>query len=109
MKLNIITIGEPKLSFAAEGFKEYVKRLKAFHNTKVTHLKDGIDDKKVLNAIDNVFCVILDEKGKQFTSREFATFIDQKAIHGVSEICFVVGGPDGHSDEIKKRADVLEK
>ncbi len=107
MKLRIITIGQPKLSFAKEGFNEYIKRLNAFHNVEVMHLKDGVDDKKILNIIDNVFCIILDEKGKQFTSKEFATFIDEKSVQGVSEICFVIGGPDGHGDEIKNRADIL--
>ncbi|XLQ20001.1 MAG: 23S rRNA (pseudouridine(1915)-N(3))-methyltransferase RlmH [Candidatus Moraniibacteriota bacterium] len=107
MKLKIITIGEPKLSFAKEGFNEYIKRLNAFHSIEIVHLKDGVEDKKILDVIDNIFCVILDEKGKQFTSKKFATFIDEKAVRGVSEMCFVIGGPDGHNDEIKDRADVL--
>ncbi len=107
MKLKIITIGEPKLSFAREGFFEYIKRLGAYHSVQVQHLKDGIEDKKILDVIDNIFCVVLDENGKEFSSKELSYFLDEKAVHGVSEICFVVGGPDGHSDIIKKRADVL--
>lgn len=105
MKLKIITIGEPKLSFAKEGFAEYIKRLGAFHNVEVNHLKDGISDKKILQVIDNIFCVVLDEKGLEFTSCALAKFLDEKATQGIGEICFVVGGPDGHSDKIKKRAD----
>lgn len=107
MKLKIITIGEPKLSFAREGFAEYIKRLGAYHKTYVEHLRDGVDDKKILKAINNTFCVVLDEHGKEFTSMELAHFLDKKAVQGVSEICFVIGGPDGHSDIIKERADYL--
>ncbi len=107
MKLKVITIGEPKLSFAREGFFEYIKRLGAYHSVQVQHLKDGIKDKKILDVIDNTFCVVLDEGGKEFSSKGLSHFLDEKAMQGVSKICFVVGGPDGHSDIIKKRADVL--
>ena len=107
MKLKIVTIGEPKLSFARDGFSEYIKRLGAYHSVQVQHLKDGVEDKKILDIIDNIFCIILDETGKEFSSKELAHFLDEKAVQGVGEMCFVVGGPDGHNDEIKDRADKL--
>jgi len=107
MKLNIITIGEPKLSFARDGFYEYVKRLEAFHKIDVVHMKDSVDDKKILLELDNKFVVILDESGKEFNSKELAHFLDEKAVRGVSEINFLIGGPDGHSDTIRERADYL--
>jgi len=107
MKLKIITIGEPKLSFAKDGFSEYIKRLKAFHKISVVHMKDGLEDEKILLELDNKFTVVLDEGGKEFSSKELAHFLDEKAVQGVSEINFLVGGPDGHSDTIKERADYL--
>ena len=107
MKLKIITIGEPKLSFAREGFSEYIKRLGAYHSVQVQHLKDGTKDEKILDVIDNTFCVVLDKGGKEFSSKELAHFLDEKAVQGVGEVCFVVGGPDGHSDEIRSRADTV--
>lgn len=107
MKLKIITIGEPKLSFAKEGFGEYIKRLGAYHSVQVQHLKNGAGDKKMLDIIDNTFCVVLDENGTEFSSKELAQFLDKKAVQNIGEMCFVVGGPDGHSDIIKNRADVL--
>jgi 23S rRNA (pseudouridine1915-N3)-methyltransferase len=107
MKLEIITIGQPKLSFAKEGFFEYIKRLKFFHDVVVIHLKDGSSDRKILDSIGNNFCVVLDENGKEFTSKELAEFLNQKVLHGISKMCFVVGGPDGHTDLIKQKADIL--
>ena len=107
MKLKIITIGEPKLSFAKVGFGEYIKRLSAYHKLEVMHLRDGISDEKIINIIDNVFCVVLDEGGREFSSRELAQFLEQKAVQGIGEICFVIGGPDGHSDTIRQRADFV--
>ena len=107
MHFKIITIGSPKLEFAKIGFGEYLKRLQFFHKVEVSHLKDGIADKDILKEIDNSFCVILDEKGKEFSSKELADFLDKKGVQGVSKICFVIGGPDGHSEEVKNRADYL--
>ena len=107
MKLKIITIGEPKLSFARDGFDEYIKRLKAFHKVQIMHLKDGVKDKKIIDTVDNQFCVVLDENGKKFSSKELAAFLEQKALHGTGEMCFLIGGPDGHSDEIKAGANFL--
>ena len=51
--------------------------------------------------------VLLDERGRQYTSREFATFIEQKGVAGVRNLIFVVGGPYGFSEEVYKRANSL--
>ncbi len=105
--MMIVTIGQPKLSFAKEGFAEYIKRLSGFHKMEVTHLSDKVTDDKLLQVIDNHFCIVLDEHGVEYTSREFARFLDEKSVNGVSEIVFVIGGPEGHSEKIKKHANVL--
>jgi len=107
MKLQIITIGEPKLPFAKIGFGEYIKRLGAYHTVSVEHLRDSVDDTKILHVIDNTFCVVLDEKGKELTSRNLAKFLNDKAIESIGKMCFVVGGPDGHSEVVKEKADLL--
>ena len=43
--------------------------------------------------------VLLDEKGKAFNSVEFANWIEQKQVQGISNLVFVVGGAFGFSDE----------
>lgn len=107
MKLKIVTIGEPKLFFAKEGFGEYIKRLGAFHKIDVVYLKDGVRDEKILSKIGNSFFVVLDEHGKEFSSRGLAQFLDKKALESVGEMSFLIGGPDGHSDVLRERAEYL--
>lgn len=107
MKITIITIGQPKLSFAKEGFAEYIKRLSGFHRVDVKHLSDKMKDEHLLRVIDNYFCVVLDEHGVEYSSRELAVFLDTQSVNGIGEMAFVIGGPDGHSTTIKKRANVL--
>jgi 23S rRNA (pseudouridine1915-N3)-methyltransferase len=107
MKIKIITIGEPKLSFAREGFLEYIKRLRGHHTVDVIHMSNNAEDKKIIDVCGDGFLVVMDENGKEFTSRELAEFLEKRSIESVGEIVFLVGGPDGHSDKIKSHAHTL--
>ena len=108
MKINIITVGEPKLSFVKEGFSEYIKRLEGYHKVQVTHIKENNQsEKKTLDTLGNVYAIVLDEKGKEFSSSALAEFLEKKALEGIGEMTFVIGGPDGHTEAIKERADLL--
>jgi 23S rRNA (pseudouridine1915-N3)-methyltransferase len=108
MNIKIITIGQPKLEFAKSGFAEYVKRLQFFHRVEIRHLKDGVKDKEVLKEGEGLFRIILDEQGKEFdSSRELAEFLENKAVQGQGNICFIIGGPEGLSEKVKKHADLI--
>ncbi|MDE7156070.1 MAG: 23S rRNA (pseudouridine(1915)-N(3))-methyltransferase RlmH, partial [Muribaculaceae bacterium] len=49
--------------------------------------------------------ILLDERGREMTSREFSTFIDKKVSVQARNIFFVVGGPYGFSEDVYKRSD----
>ena len=49
--------------------------------------------------------VLLDEKGKQFTSIEFSKFIQQKQNSGIKRLVFLIGGPFGFAEEVYERAN----
>jgi 23S rRNA (pseudouridine1915-N3)-methyltransferase len=51
--------------------------------------------------------VFLDERGREWTSAEFAEWLGQQALRGARELVFLVGGPDGFSAAFRKEADVL--
>lgn len=96
MKLHIITIGEPKLPYAREGWKEYLKRLGRYHEVRTTHLADkwAHDTKHILQAAGNAYIVALVIDGKQLSSEALAAFMSDRAMDG-REVCFIIGGPDG--------------
>jgi len=50
---------------------------------------------------------LLDERGREWTSAEFAEWLGQQAVRGTRELAFLVGGPDGFSAAFRKEADVL--
>ncbi len=52
------------------------------------------------------YVVLMDERGREMTSREFASFIDKKASSLSRNLVFVIGGPYGFSDNVYARADM---
>lgn len=48
---------------------------------------------------------LFDERGREFTSREFANFFERKAIEVTKALHLVIGGPYGFSNEVYNRAD----
>jgi 23S rRNA (pseudouridine1915-N3)-methyltransferase len=51
--------------------------------------------------------VLLDERGKQLSSEEFAALLRRWRDEGVREARFLIGAADGHGDTLRARADLL--
>lgn len=105
MKIHLITIGQPKLTYAAAGWQEYLKRLQHFHTVRVTHLSDKQNDSAhLLAAAGNSYKVGLIIKGRELSSPDLADFLDKRAQTG-QEVSFLVGGPDGLPPEVQAACD----
>jgi 23S rRNA (pseudouridine1915-N3)-methyltransferase len=106
MKLYIITVGEPKLSYAKSGWREYLDRLPRYHTVRVTHLanKWAYDDAHILGAAGNGYKIALVIGELQFSSEELATFLNKRALDG-RELCCIVGGPEGLPADVIAAAD----
>lgn len=105
MKLHIVTIGKPKLTYAKLGWKEYIERLSRMHEIRTTHLADkwANDAHKISTAAVNAHLVALVVDGPQYTSHELAAFLDKVSYEG-REVCFLIGGPDGLPPAITEKA-----
>ncbi|MDY4845732.1 MAG: 23S rRNA (pseudouridine(1915)-N(3))-methyltransferase RlmH, partial [Parabacteroides sp.] len=64
--------------------------------------KEGEQILKLLQAGD--YPVLLDEKGKEFTSMQFAAYIEKKMHSVPKRLVFIVGGPYGFSEAVYKAA-----
>lgn len=106
MKLHIITIGKPKLSYAQAGWDEYLVRLKRYHDIKVTQLADkyAYDKDKILEAAGSSYKVVLEITGKQYSSPELADFLKKRELEA-REVCLIIGGPEGLPQEVIQKAD----
>jgi 23S rRNA (pseudouridine1915-N3)-methyltransferase len=104
MKITLITVGEPHLSFAKEGIAEYHKRIGRFADVDLIFVKENKKtDATILKHMEKKFCVLLDEKGKEYSSQGLARFLERHKNQG-SQLCFLIGDPDGHSDAVREQA-----
>jgi 23S rRNA (pseudouridine1915-N3)-methyltransferase len=51
--------------------------------------------------------VFLDDRGREWSSAEFAEWLGHQALRGTRELVFLIGGPEGFSAAFRKEADVL--
>lgn len=120
MKISLFAVGKTSYPFVQEGCDLYFNRLK--HYTKFEEIiiedvkKPGSlspeqlkqeEGKKILAKVNPTnFVVLLDEKGKVFTSVKFAAWIEQQQIQSVPHLVFIIGGAFGFSSEVYERANM---
>jgi 23S rRNA (pseudouridine1915-N3)-methyltransferase len=119
MKHQLLFLGKIKDRFIEEGVGEYGSRLQHYTSLSITILKEkGKGRSKLLTTEEQgklllqavpagATIVVLDSKGKQFSSEAFSRKIDQWEMQGVKQICYLIGGPDGHGGEVLAAADLL--
>jgi 23S rRNA (pseudouridine1915-N3)-methyltransferase len=64
-------------------------------------------ERTLLQKLSGSSKVFLDERGREWTSEEFAEWTGQEALRGTRELAFLIGGPDGFSAAFRKEADLL--
>lgn len=118
MNIKLITIGHTPKNYLQEGELLFEKRLRnyiSFEKIEIPDLKNAKnlsrdqikteEGKLILQKISNSdFVVLLDERGKEMRSVDFAEWLQQIMNQGPKQIVFVVGGPYGFSDEVYARA-----
>lgn len=110
MKITLGVIGKCKPSSPeAEIIKRYQERLKWELKIKEKDNSTQQEEAKFLaSAIPTGSKVIvLDERGKNMTSPELAKIVENWMQQGCSEICFLIGGADGHLEETRQKADLV--
>lgn len=119
MKINLLCIGKTDDKEIKNLINYYLTRLPRHWNFEITEIPDvknarnltpdllkKEEAKLFLNIIENTdLVVLLDEKGKQFTSRQFAQKLDSYQNNSIKKICFLVGGAYGFSEEMYQRAN----
>lgn len=115
MKITIIAISKFENSLYKEIFEDYRKRMKWDVELKEFELKNSknMNDEQVkkgeaelmMKAIKpGSLLIAMDEKGKQFTSQNFAKLIADFSLRGESHLTFVIGGANGLDDELLQKA-----
>ncbi|MBP6378418.1 MAG: 23S rRNA (pseudouridine(1915)-N(3))-methyltransferase RlmH, partial [Kaistella sp.] len=109
MRINLLCIGKTDDKEIAGLVKYYQNRLPKHWNFEITEIADVKNAKNLSpellkkeeaklflsNTENSDFVVLLDENGKQFTSREFAGKIDNWMNSSVKKVSFFIGGAYG--------------
>ena len=117
-RIKIVAVGNLKEKYFVDAVKEYSKRITPFAKLEICEVQEAnssftsieqikrVEGQKILAELDG-FVVALDSTGKQLSSVGLAEFLKDKAVKGISKICFVIGGSVGLSDEVKEKANMI--
>lgn len=116
MKIALIVIGKTDAGYFVEAINEYKNRLVHYIPFELEVISDIKNVKNlsepqqkekegelILKALQpGDYLVLLDEKGKEFTSMQFSAYLEKKMHTVPKRLVFVVGGPYGFSEAVYK-------
>ncbi|MEI7595175.1 MAG: 23S rRNA (pseudouridine(1915)-N(3))-methyltransferase RlmH [Bacteroidota bacterium] len=114
MKINVICISKTSEKYLQTGIELYLGRLKHYVPIEFIEIPDiknakNMDFEQIKNAEGELIVkkidassrvILLDDKGKDFTSIQFSNYIEKQQLSGVKIINFIIGGPYGFSEKV---------
>ncbi len=110
MKAIIAAIGKcKKNSPEAQLIAEYAKRSGWEIAIKEKDNATQEEEAKFLQSMipHGAKVIVLDERGENIKSLELAKRIENWQLNGCSELCFLIGGADGHLQSTRDQADLI--
>ncbi|WP_442265640.1 23S rRNA (pseudouridine(1915)-N(3))-methyltransferase RlmH [Tenacibaculum sp. ZS6-P6] len=119
MKIKLLAVGKTDDKNLIQLINIYQKRLKHYVKFEVEIIPDIKNVKNlseaqqkekegelILSKLQNTDqLILLDDKGKHYTSIEFSNFLQKKMNSGIKQLVLVIGGPYGFSDVVYKKAN----
>ncbi len=119
MKITLLTVGKTDVRWVRDGLELYVSRLKhyvPFSLVEIPELKNvaslgreqikAREGELVLKSLKPSDAVILlDERGRQYSSMEFSSFIQDRMTRSGKDMVFVIGGAYGFSEDVYSRSE----
>ena len=119
MKIILLVTGETKTAYLRQGIDQYFSRLKHYIPSELQVLPDikaskamtetrqkELEGQQMLQPLQpRDYVLLLDERGKEMTSREFSAWVDSRMVSGLKRLVMVIGGPYGFSPEVYARDD----
>ncbi len=118
MNVRLLLVGRSERGLVTDGVELYLARLARTFNVDQVVLPEAgkgdpayqqrVESERILMALKpGERVVVLDERGKHFTSPQFAERLGSWRDQGVRQVAFVIGGAYGMTDEVRGRADLL--
>ncbi len=120
MKIVLLQTGKTAERYLAEGLTNYEERVRRYSSFETITLPDirktrnmPAEDQRAKEGAqmlrifrDDDFIVILDDKGREFSTIEFSSWLERSLMIQKKRILFVIGGPWGFTEEIRGKADL---
>ena len=119
MKIKLLAIGKTDNKHLIQLIEEYQNRLKHYikfeleiipdiknvKNLSEIQQKDKEGELILLKLQNTDQLVLLDDKGKDFSSIQFSQYLQKKMNSGIKQLVLVIGGPYGFSDTVYKKSN----
>ena len=119
MNIELVVVGKTDSAEVESLVAMYAKRINRYCKFAVTTIADvrntrnmaasrqkQLEGELILkNIVEGDFLVLMDERGVQYTSREYADWLQKRMLSGVKRLVLVIGGPYGFSEEVYARAN----
>lgn len=119
MKITLLTVGKTDKDWVKQGIDIYASRMKHYFPFSIVEIpelknasslsqeqiktKEGELILKNIKPADDV--ILLDERGKEFSSMEFAKTLQDKISYTGKDIVFVIGGAYGFAEAVRQRSN----
>lgn len=119
MKIKMICIGKVQSQQVSTLVDYYAGRIPHYYPFELQSIADvkqardadrqkQLEGEKILAEIaPGDFVILFDERGREYTSRDFSTLLERKSIEVARKLIFVIGGPYGFSKDVYNRADSM--
>ena len=106
LHIQIIQVGKTKDKFFIDAEGEFIKRLSRYAKVQTDTIEaDSGEEEKIQKRIwKDSYKVVLEIKGKEFSSEEFAKFLEKSGEKG--KVTFIIGGPHGIPKSVIESADL---
>lgn len=118
MKITLLVVGKNKERYVQQALDEYEKRIRRYVPFGITEVspvkgsrklslkevrqKEAENIRKALPASSRV--VLLDERGAEQSSENFARWMQKQMSSGIQHLVFVIGGAYGFSEDLRRES-----
>lgn len=119
----LVWVGRTSAEYARLGLQDYLQRIRRYRSCEELPVaeerqtgrysrehrleREGEAILGVLDDLQPAWVAVVDARGKQLGSQEFAELVRRQCYDDTRKLAFVVGGPDGLAPAVRNRADLV--
>jgi|AntRauTorcE11897_2_1112592.scaffolds.fasta_scaffold00481_2 23S rRNA (pseudouridine1915-N3)-methyltransferase len=108
LHIRIITVGKKQHDIYADAIAEYSKRLDHYCSISWEIISPDTkveESNQIQKRLKNATLLLLDERGKQYTTEQIIQLLNNAQVHADNELTFIIGGAYGVDQNLYNRAD----